>query len=304
MEPKTTYIGIAVCEWCDTRYRLKAQHASFEGQKTRCVRCHRDFEIYLIRPSSLERAAIETSSSEPSKRKRRSQDEIRAEHHQRVRDSFRTHHKRLISIRDAERSSEEEVRRWCIDALRQALGYEDCELDTEMRSLNKRVDIAMKWDGKVRMVVECKNIRSRLPDSAREQAAGYAINHGAEWAVVTNGQVWKLFHVEPRKGQEPELFEVFDVALLDEDGVSDADVEMLYLISKRAQESGDTSKAYHRARCCSERSLLRAMASERVTRAIRRQLTDAYAEESGENIRLGDEETYDLVRNLFLPPEL
>jgi predicted Zn finger-like uncharacterized protein len=304
MSDSTSYIGITVCQWCNSRYRVKAQHASLDGKSTRCPRCHHDFEIKIIRPSRVEEAAMESSTSDQATRKRRTRAEIRAEHHDRIRTSFVTYHKRLLAIRDAENSSEEEVRRWCVDVCREAFGYSDEEIDTEMRSLNKRIDIAIKYGDQVRMVIECKNIRSKLPDSARDQAVGYAVNQGAEWAVVTNGQVWRLHRVRFRKGQEPEVFQVFDVALLDEDGVSDDDVHTLYLLSKRALDSEEILKAYHHAACCSERSLLSALASERVIKSIRKEVCESYKDATGENVPLEDEEVYELVRDLFLPQEL
>lgn len=304
MSDTKTYVGIAVCPWCNSRYRARAQTASIQGKSARCIRCHRDFEIKIIEPSRVEQAAMARATADEPRRKRRTGAEIRADHHDRIRKSLATHQKRLAAIRDAAKSSEEEVRRWCVDVMRDALGFDDTEIDSEMRSLNQRVDIAVKLDGRVRMIVECKNIRARLKDSVRDQAVGYALNHSAEWAVVTNGQIWKLFHITPRNGREPEVFEVFDIGLLDEDGISEQDIEMMYCISKRAFDSRDIDKAFHWANCCSESSLLSALASERVVKAIRRQLTEAYKEQLGEAVSLEDAEVYELVRDLFLPEEL
>lgn len=304
MSTTKTYIGIAVCDWCSSRYRVRAQTASIDGKTARCVRCHQDFEIKIIEPSRVEQAALARAESEEPRRKRRSGAEIRAAHHDRIRKSLHTHQKRLVAIRDADRSSEEEIRRWCVDVLRDALGFSDGEIDTEMRSLNQRVDIAIKLDGQVRLVIECKNIRTRLNDTVRDQAVGYALNHSAEWAAVTNGQVWKLFHITPRNGREPDVFEVFDVGLLDEDGITEQDIEMMYCLSKRAFDVSDIDKTCHHIKCCSEASLLSALASERVVKAIRLQLTEAFKDESGVSVVLEDDEVYEVVRNLFLPEEL
>ncbi len=173
-----------------------------------------------------------------------------------------------------------------------------------MKALNQRIDIALKRKDKVFMVIECKNVRSKLGCNVRDQAVMYALNKSADWAVVTNGQIWKLYRVFPVKGSDPSAIEVFDLALLDEDGVSDDDVEKLYLLTSRAIFSGDAERMYHRRACLSNRRVLAAMTAPRTIQAIRRSLIEQYKRESDKNVRLSDELVIDRVRDMFLPADL
>lgn len=248
----------------------------------------------LIDPTPLERVSIqaeeETSEPQEEKRnKRRTKVEIRQETIDKICEGFRLLHPRLVEIANAPRASEEEVRRWCFDALENALGYSKSEIDTEVSVLSGRVDIALKRDGDIFLVMECKNIRHKLTNTVRDQAAGYATSLSAEWAVVTNGQIWRLYRVIPQIGKDPRFIEIFDVSLLDEDGVSEVDAENLYLLTSRAVFGGDLEKMSHMIACTSKKRILKALASERVIKALRLELASTYKDEQDKAIFLDDE---------------
>lgn len=315
----TDFIGITACDYCQARFRVRPQQAKLEGKSIRCPKCHREFVVKIVQPSIVEQAAIATRSPEngqapspaptddstpPERRRRTTKSEIRERHLKRIKKEFRTFHKRLSAIANQEQSSEEEVRRWCIDVLKAALGYDDAEIDTEMCALNQRIDIALKEQDKVFMVIECKNIRSRLPNQVRDQAVMYAVNKSADWAVITNGQVWKLFRVIPTKGSDPRVVEVFDLGLLDEDGVSDRDVEFLFLLTKRAIKSGDSERHFHRTCCLDAERLVKAMSSDRVARCLKMSLMQSYADETGSRVPITVEDVIEKVKELLVPESL
>jgi predicted Zn finger-like uncharacterized protein len=301
---ETSIAGVTTCDYCRARFKVQERQLRLEGKAIRCPKCHRDFVVRIERPSPVERAAIHNSEQSEDQRKRRTKQEIRKQFFTNIKRGMRPYHNRLMEIASQDNASEEEVRRWCVDVLRSVLGYEDIEIDTEMRALNQRIDIALKRDNKVFMVVECKNIRSKLPCNVRDQAVMYAVNKSADWAVITNGQVWKLYRVFPVKGSDPNAIEVFDLALLDEDGVSDEDVEKLYLLTSRAIFSGDSEQTYHRTACLSNRRLLGAMTTSRVIKAIRHSLVEQYKGDCKQTIKLSDDLVVDRVRDLFLPADL
>lgn len=300
----TQIIGVATCDHCRSRFRIQARHAKLEGKAIRCPRCHREFVMKIERPSIVEQAAIQNSEEQPREKKQKSKSETRTAAIRKIKEGMRAYHQRLQQIAAQESSSEEEVRRWCIDVLRHVLGYKDIEIDTEMRALNQRIDIALKREEKVFLVVECKNVRSKLPTSVRDQAVMYAVNKSADWAVVTSGQVWKLYRVFPMKGSDPHVVEVFDLALLDEDGVSEEDAEKLYLLTSRALFSGDSEKMYHRIACLSAQRVLTAITSPLVLTAIRRSLTKSYKAETSKFVGLDDDLVVERLKSLFLPSEL
>lgn len=299
-------LGITICPHCQKRFRVPKKHESLIGKSIRCPSCHQPFEVNLEVPSQLEQAAIsnaEQAEEQKAKRTRRTKNEIRDEFLSKIGDNLKTLHKRLTEIGE-QCGSEEQVRIWCIDVLKAALGYESSHIDTEVCALGQRIDIALKEDDKIFLVIECKNPRSKLPAAVRDQAVMYAVNKSADWAVATNGAIWKLWRVVPRKGQDPIAIPVFDIALLDEDGISDADVANFYLLTRRALFNGETTAEFHRQEAANEQRILRAMNSERVVTAVTKVLTESYQTESGERVSLADDFIARRLAAMFLPDEL
>lgn len=195
--------------------------------------------------------------------------------------------------------NEEEVRRWCIDVLKSAMGYKDSEIETELKIMGRRVDIALKRDDKVFLVIECKAANVKLNDAAVNQAASYAVGLGSEWAAVTNGHSWKLYHVTPTKGIEPEIVELFDVSILDDDGISDDDAFNLYLLTAKAIFSGDTIELFHEINCLSFERLIEAVKTEEVSKLISLKIRESYKRNMGVSVNVGQEEVASYMEEIL-----
>ncbi|MDG9931250.1 MULTISPECIES: type I restriction enzyme HsdR N-terminal domain-containing protein [unclassified Pseudomonas] len=297
-------IGVTVCDECGTRYKLRERNRHQLGKPARCQKCNTIFTVELVDPTPLENAAIKNEEEQAQevterKRQRRTREEIRQEYLDTIRTGFKSLHPRLVAMDLAEKSSEENVRIWVIDSLINALGYSHDEIDTEVRTLGKRVDIALKKNGQIFLVIECKGVRTKLGNSVRDQAINYATSLSAPWAVITNGHIWRLYRIIPRQGRDPKLVEIFDVALLDADGVSDSDVESLFLLTARALFSGDTEKMSHLIACTTRRKILQALTSDRVVKAMRMELIESYRESNGVNVPLDDAGTKSVIADAF-----
>jgi predicted type IV restriction endonuclease len=256
------------------------------------------FTLELVKPSPLEEAGLQASSStadseqqstEPSKPKRRTKQEIKEETITCIRDGFRKLHPELEGLYNANRCSENDVRHWCMKALETVLGYESSDIKTEVDALGGKIDIALMQGDRVFLFIECKGIKSNLNRNVKNQAAGYATSCQAEWIVLTNARNWKLYRIIPQDGKNPHFIEIFDVALLDEDGVSELDAENLYLLTARAVFGGDLEKMSHLIACTSKKQLFKAMESERVIKALRLEMASMYKEQEGVNVKLDDE---------------
>lgn len=316
-------LGIATCPTCNKRFRLLKKHAGFIGKEIQCPKCHRPFVVQITTPSPIEQAAIanaatvagqtntpngeskagEAAAAKKAK-KRRTKAEIRKQTYATIKAEFRPFLKRLRAIAEIETSSEEEVRRWCIDVFRTVLGYEDSDLDTELNALSQRIDIAVKHDGKVILIVECKNVRARLNTNTRDQAVSYAVNKSADWAVITNGQEWTLLRIVPVKGHDPRIIEVFSLSLLDEDGLSLYDIERMYLLTQRALLRGETEQEFHLAQCLDNQRVLKALTSERVINVMRKVLIKEYRGEFKENVKVRNGDVAECLQELTRPSEL
>lgn len=305
-------LGIATCGNCQKRFRILKKHARIVGKEIQCPKCHRQFVVSVQSLTPLEQAAVDQAAAEsnaPSAtqskaRQRRKKNEIREEHYSQIRTNLPGYLQRLRAIASQESSSEEQIRIWCIDVLRSALGYDDADIDTEMTALGQRIDIAIKHDGRVLMVIECKNIRNRLASSTRDQVVNYASSKSADWAVITNGQIWKLFRIIPVKGHDPQVIQVFDVALFDDDGLSEYDVQCLYLLTKRALIKNDSDREFHLQQSITDRRMLDAITHEKAISVLRRLLAEAYRNEFDIRVKLDDEMVKERLEQLFRPESL
>ena len=176
--------------------------------------------------------------------------------------------------------NEEETRRWCVDMIRGTMGYGDHDIETECTILGKRIDIALKINGNIEVIIECKAAGINLNQAAVNQAANYATSCGVEFIVVTNGHNWQMHHVSiPQKGGDPIIQQLFDVYLLDSDGVSADDAYLLYLLSKDSIKSEETMSFYHEVNSLSSIFFLKALRDKEVLMAIAKSHRKIYQQE-------------------------
>ncbi len=280
---------ITECPECHTRYRVRDELVPvYEGKHTTCKRCRARFEIVFESPSTAEEISAKPKSST---RTRRTKAEIRDEHVGTVREGFRQLHARLSEIDNTPKSSEEEVRRWVLDVLRTTLGFDDSDIITEARVHDRKADIVIQPDTNLPpcFVYEIKNIRRPLNQRVVDQAASYAVGLQAPFAVVTNGAVWRLLKTHISPSGVTTMLDVFDVALLDDDGVSDDDAEALYLLSKRAITIGDTEKHSHVMAALQAEKIFDALRDDDVVRKLRTVLEKRYQDTVGTKVGLDNE---------------
>lgn len=303
-----TIIGLAICTSCRARFRVKRKNENLIGKSIRCMKCHTPFVIAIETPTPVEAAAIKNEEEQKPtgkpRRKKRTKAQMLKHQLKSIKKSLMPLHLRLNAIASQEQSSEEQVRIWCIDVLRQVLGYTDSEIDTEFLALGQRIDIVLKLNGKVFMIIECKNTKSKLGLNVVNQGVNYATSKSADWVVVTNGHIWRLYRVIPVKGKDPLAVRVFDISLLDADGVSEADVANFYMLTKRAITKGETERLFHQVECLSHRSVVTSITSQTVIKSLRRSLILAYKKSSGQRLKLELEDVETRLRELLLPPDL
>lgn len=191
--------------------------------------------------------------------------------------------------------NEEETRRWVVDMVRSAFGYKDDEIETELKVLGQRVDVALLDDGDVIAVIECKAATVQLGPSVLNQAANYAAALNAEWAILTNGNRWMMFHVVSRKGREPSIHQLFDVEVLDDDGLSKDDISNLYLITKQAILSGETKMEFHQGNVMAGEYLKTAISQPDVLTLIASKLKATYKANHGVTIEVNQELLKDIL---------
>ncbi len=117
------------------------------------------------------------------------------------------------------------------DVLAEVFGYDRyAEITSEFAIRGTFVDLAIKLDGAVQMLIEVKAIGLELKDSHTKQAVDYAANQGVEWVALTNGDNWHVYRITFGQPIGQELVFEFDFSNLNHKNAND--VERLFLLTK------------------------------------------------------------------------
>jgi len=112
-----------------------------------------------------------------------------------IRAPLRKFAKQFIELRESNANESDTVAR-LRDFFEDVLGYDgvkDITSETEMKG--KYVDLCLKIEGKICLLVEAKAAALQLRVRQIDQAKHYASENGFRWVLLTNGVEWNLYHV-------------------------------------------------------------------------------------------------------------
>jgi hypothetical protein len=157
------------------------------------------------------------------------------------------------------------------DLLADVFGYEKySEITSEFAIRGTFVDLAIRLDGALQMLIEVKAIGIDLKDAHTKQAIDYAANQGLEWVALTNGDNWHMYKVTFGQPIGQEL--VFEFDFLGLNAKNMGDIETLYLLTKEGFGKSVLGE-YHAQRQALSRYFIGAMLlTEPVLDVIRREL--------------------------------
>lgn len=158
------------------------------------------------------------------------------------------------------------------DLLSEVFGFDKyAEVTGEYAIRGTRCDLAIKLDGKLRVLIEVKAIDSDLKELHVKQAIDYAANEGVDWVILTNSIRWVLYHVSFSKPIDKE--EVANLDLLSIDCKKEPDLEKLYLLTKEGI-SRDALENYRTLKDATSRFMIAAILtrSDAVLSAIRKEV--------------------------------
>jgi len=156
-----------------------------------------------------------------------------------------------------------------IKVLEDVFGYDPMgEITRESAVKDKFVDIALKVDGKVRLLIEAKSAGTTLRDRHIEQAQAYAANSNIRWVLLTNGVAWNLYHLTFEEGIESVLAYSVDLS----GGVTDKDAEQLALLHRAAMRKDELESYWEHRTALGAASIGRALFAEECLRFVRREI--------------------------------
>jgi len=107
------------------------------------------------------------------------------------------------------RDANEAETRLLVTSVFEALGfdkYDDLTMEFQVR--HEFADYGVKIDGEVVAFVEVKRVAQKLTERHLSQVLAYAVNHGVQWMLLTNGQVWQAYHQSTAAGS-PVVIDLF-----------------------------------------------------------------------------------------------
>src|ERR1022692_3793808 len=117
--------------------------------------------------------------------------------------------------------------------------------------------------------IEAKRCTTKLGAKHLRQVEMYAVNEGVEWMILTNGQVWQLWHLA--LGRPVVLDLALEVDLLGEGGPAQK-AETLFYLSKEAFKHHAIDELWKVKAATSAKSLAAVITSDTVLDQIRKEL--------------------------------
>ncbi len=152
------------------------------------------------------------------------------------------------------------------------LGYDgESEISSETEMKGKYVDLCLKNESRICMLVEAKAAAMQLRVRQIDQAKHYASENGFQWALLTNGVEWNLYHVTFDEAEGVEYSLAFAVSLADEKNLNEA-AKHLALLHRRSIAKGELERFWDRKSALCAGSIGKAIFHESVLRVLRREI--------------------------------
>jgi predicted type IV restriction endonuclease len=178
-----------------------------------------------------------------------------------------------------------------IKVFEDVLGYSAMtEISRETNIKDKYVDLAIKLEASIRLLVEVKAAGTTLRDRHIEQAERYASEGNHRWVVLTNGTAWNLYHLTFEEGIEYER--VFAVDLAQADTIEKA-AECLALLHRTSIRKDAHEAHWQHRLALSAGSIAKSIFTEDVLRLIRREIRQR------EGLRVDEEDLAAAIHDMF-----
>lgn len=172
-----------------------------------------------------------------------------------------------LCARDA---NEGDTRLLVTDFLTDVLGFDKYEdLTTEYAVKGEFADYGIRIDRELIAFLEVKRVATKLAQKHLRQVEMYAVNEGVEWVILTNGAVWKVYHLSA--GLPVVIDLALEVDLLGDETPSQKANQLFYL-SRDSLKRHRINELWEAKRATSPSSLARVLTSQAVTEAVRKEL--------------------------------
>ncbi|WP_017853910.1 type I restriction enzyme HsdR N-terminal domain-containing protein [Leptospira interrogans] len=157
------------------------------------------------------------------------------------------------------------------DMLSEVFGYDKySEITTEHVIKKTFCDLAIKIDGKVKLLIEIKAIGLELKDDHIKQAVDYGANAGIEWVILTNGMIWQIYRITFSKPIDKEL--VYEINFSNINPKNENHVEPVYYLCKEALGKSLLDEYHSQKQALSKYYIGQMILTETILDVIKREL--------------------------------
>ncbi len=165
---------------------------------------------------------------------------------------------------------EADTRTFVTDVLVEGLGFNKYdELTAEYMVRGEFADVGIRVDKKLLAFLEIKRISTDLKESHLRQVKTYCANEGVEWAILTNGRTWQVYHISNTTPIQEVL--LFEVDLLSEKAIGEK-VNSLSTLSREGFVKSSLPEAWNAIKSLNPEVLTAAIKSAVVRTAIRAEI--------------------------------
>jgi hypothetical protein len=175
------------------------------------------------------------------------------------------------------------------------------EITSEYVIRGTYVDLAVKLDGKLQMLIEVKAIGLELKEAYVKQAVDYAANQGIEWVVLTNAAIWQIYKVTFGKPIGQDL--VLQIDFLNLNYKSSESLESLYLLTKEGIGKSVLSDYHTQRQALSRFSIGAILLSDPVLEAVRRELRKISPDVKIDTLQISDVLVQEILKRDVLEGE-
>jgi hypothetical protein len=209
------------------------------------------------------------------KKKQRSGDFLKVEGQIKRRDALKSlvkSFKPIIQQAKARNANEADTANIVHKFFQDVLGWDFLDLTSEYKIKNTFCDLAVKHDGEIRLLIEVKAIGLNLKEEHLRQASAYAAHEGVHFVMLTNGEVYRVYHVG--FGERITVALVMEVDLSSE--LTLDDYTELYLLSKHSLPKYQIEDYWDQQETLSRENIIEALQSEEVINALSKYFKSQY----------------------------
>lgn len=188
---------------------------------------------------------------------------------ERLKNAVKKYSKPLADLiaRDA---NEGDTRLIVTDFLCDALGYDKySDLTTEYRVKGEFADFGIRLDHSMFAFIEVKRVTTKLNEKHLRQVETYAVNEGCEWIILTNGNMWQLYHITANLPMIVDL--ALQVELLSDESPAKK-IDHFFYLTKEAFKKNLITAVWEAKRAASPKSLAKILCSDSVIDSIRKEI--------------------------------